>query len=265
MKLIYFLVFFLLISSCNNKEKSNENPTPESNQGSVVEESSKDGLMEKIDGELSNFSRVESLIYSKEDGSSINVTAYLNKKDQITKIEEEVIAAGTGLNSRTYFYLNEGVLFASKKLSEKVKGNTAYFSEEVSFYSPTGEVTQSKERTSDFEEYINQEDYREISAIKHSEETALSVLKQEGHFAVTFQGFVDSGPYHFLIVGENVKKDGYSSAISIQQDDATIRYLRNEGKDAIGKELQVQFVKHMDDQGYIMQILNEVAIVERKK
>lgn len=265
MKRIYFLFIILLIASCTAKEKKQEDPKPENNQSSVVNSSSEDGLMDKIDAELANLSRVESLNYSKENGSSITVTAYLDEKKQITKVEEEVVDAKAGLNARTYFYSNEGVLFASKRLSEKVKGNTAYFSEEVSFYSPKGEVIKSKERTADFEEYIDQEEYREIPSIQHSEEVALSVLKQEGHFKTTFQGFVDNGPYHFLIVGENVAKDGYSSALSIQQDDATIRYLRAEGKNAIGKELLVHFVKHMDDQGYIMQILNDVALVERKK
>ena len=157
------------------------------------------------------------------------------------------------------------IQFASKKLSEKLKGNTAYFSEEITFYSPDGKVKQSKERISDFEEYIANEEFRKIDPVSHSSEEAFNVLKQQGQFKTTFQGFVDSGPYHFLIVGENVENDGFTSALSIQKEDATLKFLRSEGQKAIGKELQVQFEKHMDNQGYLMQILIDVAIVERKK
>lgn len=92
----------------------------------------------------------------------------------------------------------------------------------------------------------------------------MKVLRQEGPYATTFQGFVESGPYHFLIVGENVPANGYTASLSIQEDSPTLRYLRKEGKNALGKELSIQFEKYIDGQGYIMQILKSVALVERR-
>lgn len=267
MKFAYILVAFVCITACNNSsEKEEVKPGTEEKKTPVVKDGEYDELMAKIDLDLPNLTRIESLIYHKEDGSSVSATAYLDQNNLITKIEEEQISGG-GYGSMTKFsyYSNGGVLFASKRAGEKIKNKTAYFSEEISFYSPDGNVKESKERTGDFEEYIDTEEFRKIDPIKHSNDRALRILHQKGEFLTTFQGFVESGAFHFLIVGENVPNGGYTASLSIQEDNPTLRYLRKEGKNALGKELQVEFEKYLDGQGYIMQILKSVALVERKK
>lgn len=264
MKLFPFLALFALVVACTDSPNTVEETEQQEQLTAVVEASEFDDLMYKIDQELSDFSRVESLIYHREDGASVSVVAYLDQNNLITKIEEERVGGANGLNAKIHYYSNGGVMFATKKMSEKVKDNTAYFSEEISFYSADGKPTQSKERVSDYEEYINSEDYRVIEPIAHDNSNALKVLKQEGEYATTFQGFVESGPYHFLIVGENVPENGYTASLSIQEDSPTLRYLKKEGIKALGQELRVQFETLVDGQGYIMQILRDLALVERR-
>lgn len=265
MKFLAFIPLLIVFVACNGSKNTQEEPVAqEEKRTPVVEAGEFDALMERIDAELPNMSRIESLIYSREDGSSVSAVAYLDQNDVITKIEEERIDGKTHTSAKYSYYSNGGVLFATKKASEKIKDKTAYFAEEISFYSPDGKVTKSKERTADFEEYISNEEYREVTSIEHSKEDVMKVLRQEGPYTTTFQGFVESGPYHFLIVGENVPTNGYTASLSIQEDSPTLRHLRKEGKNALGKELSIQFEKYVDGQGYIMQILKSIALVERR-
>ncbi len=266
MKFLSFFMFFALLTACGGKtEPAAEAPeTEEKELTPVVEASEFDALMEKIDGDLPNLARVESLIYSKEDVSSMAVTAYLDQNNLITKIEEDALDGKTGIRTRTCFYSNGGVRFASRRSTIKGEGEHAYFSEEVTFYSPEGKPTASKERVSAYEEHIEGEEYRKIDPVKHSDENAYLVLRQQGPYAVTFQGFVENGPYHFLIVGANVPSDGYTASLSIQEDSPTLRYLRKEGKKALGQELEVEFERHTDGMGYVVQLLKSVALIERR-
>lgn len=259
------LIVALVACKSTTSKEVEQSAATTNNDGSTIAANSQDDKMAAIDQQLDKLSRIESLNYSKEDGTSISAIAYMASQDTIAKVEVKQYNAKTVTNPKIHFYYDKGLLFASKKLEEKIIDQTAYFSEEVSFYNEKGEVIQSKERISDYEEGLINAAYKKINNVTHDPTEAFLVLKQQGPFAVTFQGFVDNGPYHFLIVGENVAKDGYTAALSIQKEDATIKYLRNEGKKALGKELMVQFVNHMDNQGYEMQILTDLALVERKK
>jgi hypothetical protein len=264
MKLLTFLAALTLLVACKNSENQTEEPQPEKPLAPLAEANEYDSLMATIDESLPNLSRVESLIYYKEDGTSMAVTAHLDQNNLITQIEEEHLDGKTGIKTKSYFYSNGGVLFASRKTTIKGEGIDAYFSEEVSFYSPNGKVKESKERISDDEGYIENEVFRKIKSVKHSNENAFKVLKQQESYITTFQGFVENGPYHFLIVGEDIPTNGYYSSLSIQEDSPTLRYLRAEGKKALGKELAVEFERHVDGMGYIIQILKSVSLVERK-
>lgn len=230
MKYLSILTLFTFLVACKTESPKEEKTIIQEEQKPLVEASEFDALMQKIDDDLPNLVRIESLIYHKENGASVSATAYLDQNEIITKIEEEQIDGQTGTISKLSFYSNGGVLFASKWSGEKIKDKKAYFSQEITFYAPDGKVKMSKERTSDFEEYIDNEEYRQINAIKHDSTNAMEALKQQGPFVTTFQGFVDSGPYHFLIVGEDVPNDGYTASLSIQEDSPTLRYLKKKGR-----------------------------------
>lgn len=259
---IFVLGLCLFITACNQQRANGEQITEQTH---VITPNEQDSLMHLIDEEADSLSRVESLLYSKQDGSTMKVIAYLDQNNLITKIKEEKMNGKTGAITKQLFYANGGVYFASKKIYEKTIQDSIVIAEEITFYDEKGKALKTKIRTAIYEEYLAMEDFVKTKLVKHSKENAFLVLKQQGPYAITFQGFVDSGPYHFLIVGENVQDDGYTSALSIQQqNDPTINYLREEGKDALGKELLVKFQNHYDSQGYMMQILISVALVERK-
>lgn len=259
---LYTLILFVAAACGSNSKQEVENTTTELS-GEKIKPTDLDQLMLDIDFQAPNLVRVESLTYLKADGSMMVATAFLDQNKLITKVVEEYAEVSKNIRSRTEYYSNGGVLFATRRQSEKVKDNQAYFSDEVSFYDENGKVTSSKERVADFEEDIENATYYKIKNVEHSNELALQVLGQKGQFATTFQGFVEQSGYQFLIVGEDVAGDGFTSSLSIQEDDKTILYLKREGKKALGKELKVDFEKITDQQGYKIQILKSVALVER--
>src|SRR5690606_28041500 len=265
MKISLILIATILFVACNST-KQEETTDQIAQKKEIIQDGEYDELMQKIDDNMPNLVKIESLTYSKEDGSAVTATAYLDQNDIITKIEEEVISSGKyGAITRYHYYSNGGVLFATRRIGEKIQNNEPFFSEEISFYDPNGKVKESKERIAKYEEYLDNQEFNKAQPISHSNERALRILQQKGEFMTTFQGFVESGPYNFLIVGEHVPDNGYTAALSIQNEDATIRYLRAEGRNALGKELLVEFEKYIDPQGYRMQILKKVSLVERKE
>jgi len=260
---VSLFTLFVLLFSCSPKNKTEDSQTQQ--QTTFIQDNEWDDLMKKIDDELPELTHIESLLYYKEDVSSMEAVAYLDQNKLITKIEQESIDGPTGYKTRLHFYSNGGVRFASRHTSIKGLKENAYFSEEITFYAPDGTPTLSKERKSEYEINIESEQFHRIDTVRHSDENAFLVLKQQGPYATTFQGFVESGHFHFLVVGEHTPDNGYTASLSIQEDSPTLRHLRKEGKNALGTELNVEFERYIDPTGYIMQLLKNVRMVEQKR
>jgi len=256
--LILFLVY-----ACGNEQKTNKTQEPIKSTGIAPNEF--DNLMANIDMQLDSFALVQSLLYTKDENTMLDVTAYLDKNDAMTKIVEYFQDGETGEVSRKHFYFNGGAKYASKHIHEvQPKGKKPYYSEVVTFYDKNLKPTSSKERIADFEENLEQSEFQKAKIQNMKVDNAFKVLNQEGEYALTFQGFADAGQYSFLIVGED-DPNGYTSSLSIQGDTPTLIRLRSQGKSALGTPLAVNFERMIDAQGYEMSILLGVQIAEPKK
>lgn len=265
MKLVVIIVSlgFLFLNACSNSnELENVEGTQAADQN-IVEPNEMDELMNNIDADLDKMNQVQSLLYTKEDHTMVDVTAVLNKNNEITKLTHYFQDGPSGRITRTHFYFKDGAKFASKLVREiQPSTGNAYYSELVTFYDEKQQATSSKERVADFEEYLEQGTYVKAKTTDMSEKEAYKVLNQEKEYAITFQGFVDAGPYAFLIVGENVE-NGFTSSLSIQTNIPLIKYLEKKGKEELGRPLTVVFERIMDEQGYEMQILMDVQLVDK--
>lgn len=263
------LITGLIVASCSGKETTEDSEgteTTQTEQKEVISDNEIDGLMFEIDSKLVDMPLIRSLRYAKENQTSVDVSAWLDANNQIVKIEEFLLDGPTGIQTRKHFYSNGGTLYATKIVQEKrPEGKDPYYSELITFYNDKGEATSSKERTARYEELLEQESFSKVTTTPLSSENAMMVLNQQGPYETTFQGFVESGPYSFLIVGENAA-DGYTSSLSIQEPPSpTINYLRQQGKKALGQKLLVNFERLYDAQGYEMQVLMDVALVQEKE
>ena len=184
---------FLFLYACSNSnELENTNDTEIVNDN-AVEPNELDELMNNIDAELDNMNQVQSLLYTKEDHTMVDVTAVLDKDNVIKKLTHYFQDGPSGRITRTHFYFNKGVKFASKMVREiQPSTGTPYYSELVTFYDDKQKATSSKERVADYEEYLEQGTFVKAKTMEMSEAEAYKVLNQEKEFAITFQGFVDA-------------------------------------------------------------------------
>lgn len=256
--ILALVILTFTFTSCNNSSDEQEG---ESTSISYVDDGDFDVQIAIIEAELAEQVLVKSLMYLHDDGSTASTYAYLDKEDKLIKIEEVLFDVNT--NSFIYqdFYFKAGKQFASRLRKQKSLGEKTFFSEVVSFYDEKGAVTASKERAAQFEEYLGMEGYKACENQKHDSENAYAMLYQKGKYQTAFRGFASAGNYEFLIVGGNDEND-FTSSLSIQEDSPTLRFLRAEGKKALGQKLKVEFERFTDQQGYEMQLLRDLAIVK---
>lgn len=261
---ILFSAFILvLFTACTSKEP--ESVIDKTNPATDVMPNEVDQLMLDIDADEANMPIAQSLLYTKEDNTMTDATVYFDKNGVVAKISDYYLDGSTGVVIRTSFYFNGGVKFATRRTQElKNDAGKPYFSEIITFYDKKGNATSSKQRKADFEELLENEAFFKTDITKMDEKVALQKINMQNEFAVTFQGFVESGPYEFLIVGED-KTNGYTSSLSIQSPVATINYLKSKGKEELGTPLNIEFERMIDNQGYEMQILLDVKLVNEPK
>lgn len=258
---ILLLLSILTITSCNNNNQ--EQVANDTSEDIIVASNEVDDLIYTIDSDLENKPVVKSLVYTKEDHTMIDVTAYLDQNNLIQKIEEYYRDGASGMVTKKWFYLNGGELFASRLIHEvKDGGEASHYEETVTSYDESNKAIESKTRTAEYEEYLELESYQKDDIIALSTENAMKILNQEGPYATTFQGFVDAGAYEFLIVGAN-EKNGYTSSLSIQFQSGVLMHLKKQGEKAIGEKLVVNFERYLDNQGYEIQLLTDLKLAEK--
>ncbi len=258
-KFLLYIFFALLVAACNTKDSDSNDSTV--NDLSYVDDGDQDLWIAQINVELPELTCVKSLLYIHDDESTASSYAYLDKDENLIKIEEALFNSKTNSFEYRDFYFKDGKQFASSEKQQKELNNQPYFSEVVSFYNDKGDVIASKERTATFEEYLDNEGFKEVKKSAHNSDNAYAILRQEGPYKTQFRGFVEAGAYDFLIVG-GPDEFGYTSALSIQEDSPTLRFLRKEGKKALGQDLRVSFERFTDNQGYEMQLLRDLAILK---
>lgn len=259
--LLLTAIVVILVYSCssdNNVSTDNANVSSyesfkeeEAYERAIVETDLNDSLLE-----------VGSLYYTKEDGSSYEVGAFLDNNQKVVKMTETYVDAKTGQYGKNTFYFKKGKKIVSNEHFEEKIGSKSIFVERISYYATNGKVITSKKRTADFEEDIDKSIFSNCEKTNCSTKNAQDALNQDGKFITTFQGFVVNGRDNYLTVGEN-SKDGYVSALMIQfADDSNIKKLQSAEMAMIGKKLTVNFQKMTDQSGFQFQVLTGIKIIE---
>lgn len=254
-------IVVVLVYSCSsdNDNLGNENNSTtntafkeeEAYERAVVDIDLNDSLLE-----------VGSLYYTKEDGSSYEVGAYLDKDQKIVKMIETFVDNKTGHYGKNTFYFKKGKKLVSNEHFEEKIGGKSKFVERISYYSTNGNVIKTKKRVADYEEDIDKSLFINCEKSNCSTKDAQDALNQEGKFVTTFQGFVVNGRDTYLTVGENTK-DGFISALMIQfADDSNIKKLQSAEMAMIGKKLTVNFQKMTDQSGFQFQVLTGIKIID---
>lgn len=256
MKKNLYLVFVLaLIVSCKSKTGTDDETSGEISSQTPELVKAESEIEKRIsDTDLAeNLEIVSSLYFTKEDGSSLEVKAFLDKSQAILKVEEKYVDNGRGTYGTNLFYIHNGKKYTSKERFEEKSDGKVYFVERVSYYDVKEKVINTKVRKAEFEEDLDSKIFEQAALVDCSIKRAMDAINQEGEFETRFQGFVNSGNDNFITVGKTA--DGYVSALMMQYKSTLTNKLIQNQEQSIGKKLDIEFQKMIDENGFEFQIL----------
>ena len=253
------LIALFLVTSCGEtvNNQNDEVKTPEAYVPNKDEVAFEDRML-KID-QQENLGKASSLFYSRPDGASVDVEMFFDTTNVAVKIVERYTLSATQSICSNTFYLVEGKKFASRELFEYSKGDSASFSERITYYNKSEKPIATKIRTATYEDGLEFEAFTITEKHNCSMDRAISVLNQTDEYTTTFRGFAKEDPYLYIVVGEN-KKNGYTSSLVVQMMTSTIKRLQENELQMIGKPLNVNFETLGDEQGFVYQILLDAEI-----
>lgn len=261
MRNIFYINFiFTLLVGCTPSDKSKQQIDSEISSTATNKEQIESKIEKLIaETDLNDQLKVmNSLYFTKEDESSLEVNAFLDKSDKIMKIEEKYSDGSTGEYGSRIFYVKEGKKYATKERYEMRNGKKIDFVERVSFYDEKEKVVNTKLRKAEFEEDLDAKSFEFIAPYDCSIERAMSAINQEGSFQTKFQGFITARGDTYLSVGES-KENGYVSTMLLQYHTSLTRKLQKDQEKYLGKKLNIEFQKMIDPNGFEYQILLSVA------
>ena len=116
------------------------------------------------------------------------------------------------------------------------------FTERISFYDANQKVIFTKEREAEYEELLNQVEFKPVGLFDCKIDRAMRALNEEKEFETIFQGFVETKAVDYILVGAN-EKDGFVSSLAVVMPNALTFELKENQTKYIGKLLEVQFQK----------------------
>lgn len=256
MKRVFYIIGLVVVVYACNGSKESKKDTEMATYVPLKDEGEFEAKVAQIDMNDS-LVEVSSLYYTKEDGSSYEVSAWLDDKSHILKMKETSVEGTSGKYGSVTFYFDNGRKIVSNEHFEEKQGNKANFVERITYYNPAGKSLKSKQRIAVYEEELDRALFQACAPANCSSKNAEDALNQKGSFITTFQGFVENGPQMFLTVGEH-KKDGYVSALLIQYTDSNIKKLMDDQENMVGTKLTVNFEKMTDETGFQFQVLTGI-------
>jgi len=208
--------------------------------------------------------KANSMHYSRVvDGQQewIEVIMTLDDSSRILKMVEQFLLAGSSSVFSNHFYFKDGYKYATKQFFVETQGDSSYFVELLSFYDKDENVTATKRRTAQYENDLVEAQYMVVPKQACSADRAYDIINQKGKFETTFQGFIDSQGFKYLIVGEDAK-DGFSTALVVQRTTPLIMELRKNESQMLGTPLRVHHQTIIDATGsqqILMGVAREVA------
>lgn len=259
----YFQIFtiaisFVAFSSCQSDDAENQSGVKEPQENYSMQDEVELYITEIENQELSTGN---SLYYSKEDGSNIEVDIFLNDSNKVVKTLEKYSKPGKGSIYSNVFYYKSDKKYVTKEFFEEGEGEAALFVERVTYYDKKGKAVLSKLRKAVFEDQLDAESFTTVTTHDCSDANAVKVLNQLGEYETTFRFFVNEGGMLYLVVGED-KEDGYRSSLLVQNKNQVIQQLLSNEKAMVGKPLVVDFETISGAMGFEFQSLLNVSFKE---
>jgi hypothetical protein len=200
-----------------------------------------------------------SLQYHNNAGSTEEVTAFLDEKENIVKLEETSLDASTQTYAKVTFYLENGKKFATKAIIQEQALNVPIYKEVITYYDKSEKPLYAKMRQSQYEIELENLAFEATKAVNVSASRAIRALNQEQEFQTTFQGLAYDGTLKYIIVGDP-DPEGFASTLSVQYQEGDIKKLFQDEEGYLNVPLEVQYERMIDQSGMEFQVLISVKI-----
>lgn len=257
-KFIGISAFLLLLVSCGDKPIDTVNEDDTTIEQSFEGQTDFEKRIADTDANL-QLIPANSLIFTHTDGSTEEVTAFLNEKQEIQKLEESFKDGKTGNYGARIFYIDNGKRYATKEIYLDNKMKMPMFIERHSFYDKNGKVKYSRQREAEYEIDLETSVFKMIDPMDSPVDNVMQIINQVGPYELTFQGFTSNGEMDFVILGENVE-EGFTTSLAVQHKEGDIQKLYLNEKAYVGDPMEVEFERMIDSRDFEFQVLLSLKI-----
>jgi len=221
MKYTFYIIAVLssLLVSCEQKTKNSNKEIEKVDFDTTAQElPPSHELMYEIENNLSNLNQVRSLRWEKtiDNNSEFReVHAYMNDEGVPSKIVEYFSMGNFKEQGERHYYFNGSKIVAVIKNADVwVDSNAVVYKETETFYKD-GKSIQSRVRSSDYLDEIEEANWKQIRPISYSEEikTVDNILKGKGEFRTHFISVIKGQEQLFLLLGEPKNENRYVTTV----------------------------------------------------
>lgn len=258
--MIFFLsaAMIVALTSCGTGGLKGNTDEETKVQSEFKEESKFESRMLALD-QNESLLIANSLKYHNNAGSSEEVTAFLDEKQNIVKLEEAYLDAETQNFGNVTFYLENGKKFATRQVIRETTLNVPIYKEIITYYNKSEKPIYAKVRESQYELELENLAFKTTNAKNVSASRAIRALNQEEEFQTTFQGLAYDGTLKYVIVGDT-EEEGFASTLSVQHQEGDIKKLFQDEEGMLGVPLEIQYERMIDQSGMEFQILISAKI-----
>lgn len=238
------IVFFSILTSCEQKTK---NSIEVSDIDTISQElPDKQKLIYEIENNLSDLHEVRSLMWEKtiDDNSEFReVSAYMNDEGVPSKIVEYFSMGNfQEQGERHYYFKGSEILAVIKKADIWIDSNNVLYQETETFFK-NGESIESRTRSAEYIDEINESDWKKIRPISHSMEleTVNNILKGKGSFRTHFISVIKGQNELFLLLGEPKNENRYVTTVLADQSKPFVNDLLNNLDEYKFRPIDIQF------------------------
>lgn len=255
----FIFISLLILAACSGEKAKTDDQIADkklANEGSLESE------MKAIDAEIqTSGQQATSMRYTKDNGAFVVVNAHLNDAGKIIKIEENY-SDGDGANSgQNSFYMKDEKIFATREYYSDMSAHPASFVDRISYYDNKQKVVKTLEKRVEFEEELDNVEYKTADLKGIKMDRAKNVLDQTGEFETSFQGFVRVQALNYIIIGSKNSETWVSSIRVDYEDDFITTLLKNPAK-YLNKKVFVAFENITDPTGFQYQTYLSGKFVE---
>jgi hypothetical protein len=243
----FIFLSLLMLAACSGEEAKTDDKIEDSelaNEGSLESE------MKAIDAEIeTSGQQATSMRYTKDNGAFVVVNAHLNETGKIIKVEESYSDGDGANNGQNSFYLKDEKIFATREYYSDMSAHPASFVDRLSYYDKKQQVVKTLEKRVEFEEELDNVEYKTVDLKSIKMDRANNVLDQTGEFETSFQGFVRVQALNYIIIGSK-NSEGWVSSVRVDYEDEFITSLLKNPAKYLNKKVFISFENVTDPTGF---------------